>query len=163
LFLLKLLKKIISYDDKFNLTLIGDGDCDYLKKVNVFLNKNKLQKNVVMIKKVSQENLYKYYLESGIFLFPSNYEIFGMVLLESLYYGLPIISTYNGGSSMLKKGISIKKLNVNDWLREIKVIYNNYFSFDFEAIHNYVVNDFSWNNISKKMIELLLRNKDESR
>jgi len=34
-------------------------------------------------------------------LFPSNYEIFGMVLMEAIYFGLSVITSNNGGADTL--------------------------------------------------------------
>ena len=38
---------------------------------------------------------------ANFFLLPTRYEIFGMVLLEAMYFGLPALSSRNGGSSVL--------------------------------------------------------------
>ena len=38
----------------------------------------------------------KIYLESEIFVFPTQYDVWGLVLLEAMRAGLPVISTYVG-------------------------------------------------------------------
>ena len=92
--------------------------------------------------KASQAELPDEYRQSDVFLFPSKYEIFGMVLLEAMYFGLPVISSYNGGSSVLIKdesdskgqrnelsntanGIIVKELSVSEWADSIETLISN--------------------------------------
>lgn len=68
---------------------------------------------------MQQEELSNIYKISDIFLLPTEYEIFGMVLLEAMYFGLPVITTYNGGSSTIiengKNGFICSKLDKAEW------------------------------------------------
>lgn len=59
------------------------------------------QGSVIYVEKATQKELAEYYKQSSLFLFTSNYEIFGMVLLEAMYFGVPVISSRNGGSTTL--------------------------------------------------------------
>ena len=64
-----------------------------------------------------------YYLKADIMVFPTHYEIFGMVLLEALYYNLPIISSDNGGADMLirnqENGLIIPQFDCKMWVEGI--------------------------------------------
>ena len=55
-------------------------------------------KNVQIIPEVPQKDIQKYYSIADVLLMPTNYEIFGMVYLEAIYFGVPIITTENAGS-----------------------------------------------------------------
>lgn len=55
-------------------------------------------KNVQIIPEVPQKDIQKYYGIADVLLMPTNYEIFGMVYLEAIYFGVPIITTENAGS-----------------------------------------------------------------
>lgn len=61
-----------------------------------------------------------------MFVFTSNYEIFGMVLLESMYFGLPVISSMNGGASVLinsgKNGYVMDSFNADLWAEKILAV-----------------------------------------
>ena len=63
------------------------------------------------------------YQRTDMFVFTSNYEIFGMVLLEAMYFGLPVISSMNGGASTLigngKNGYMMEQFDVSSWAENI--------------------------------------------
>ena len=103
--------------------LIGDGEKKYWDN---FLNSIKweIEKGkIIYRKKVTQEELPEIYQTSDLFLFTSNYEIFGMVLLEAMYFGLPVISTLNGGASTLinegENGYVIDEFDAEKWSEKI--------------------------------------------
>lgn len=118
-FLLDLVKKITEYDRNVVLILIGNGKekekyLSYIKEINI-------EENVIYIEKISQSQLKGIHELSDIFLLPTKYEIFGMVLLESMYLGTPIITSKNGGSSMLidngNTGYILENFDLDEWSR----------------------------------------------
>ena len=68
---------------------------------------------------MEQKYLAGVYGLADIFLLPTEYEIFGMVLLEAMYYHSVVLTTLNGGSSTLidngKNGFVLTLNNANDW------------------------------------------------
>lgn len=50
---------------------------------------------------MEQKFLSRIYQMADFFLLPTEYEIFGMVLLEAMYYKTVVLTTQNGGSSTL--------------------------------------------------------------
>lgn len=64
---------------------------------NSEIEKRGLDKNVFYLgPKYNDEKNY-YLSKSDIFVFPTYYETFGLVLLEAMQFSLPIVSTYEGG------------------------------------------------------------------
>ena len=61
-------------------------------------------------------------------MFPTNYDIFGMVLLEAMFYGMIVFSSVNGGSSTLIKdgfnGIELESFDKELWVRRILEVLN---------------------------------------
>lgn len=125
-FLLDLEKEFKTKYPESELVLIGKGSKKYSKHIEERIIKEKLDKNIKWIKKLPQEELCKYYNSSTVFLLPSNYEIFGMVLLEANYFNLPIISTLNGGSVSIihnpNDGYIVNNLNVLEWIEKVEAI-----------------------------------------
>jgi glycosyltransferase involved in cell wall biosynthesis len=72
---------------------------------------------------LEQKYVNQLYRVCDLFLLPTRYEIFGMVLLEAMYFGVPVVTTFNGGSSTViedgKTGIVIDQLDTGLWSRRI--------------------------------------------
>lgn len=82
-------------NDKIKLNIVGefDNNSGYLKKINGFIEKNYLKGRINFCGFVKREELKKYYLNSTIFVLPTLWEGYGIVIAEALSYGIPIIST----------------------------------------------------------------------
>ena len=96
---------------------------------------------------MKQSDLKYFYQISDVFLLPTKYEIFGMVLLEALYFHVPVVTTNNGGSDFLIEDDNYKlAFNVEEWYLSIKKIFDGgYFPFK---------KDYSWDDIVDKFIEI---------
>lgn len=125
IWLLKLLEELL-YNRKLpiHMTIVGKGDTEYQKEFDTQARKLIGDGYLEVVPKASQEEMPRYYEASDLFVFPSNYEIFGMVLLEAMYFGLPVVSSYNGGSSTLIEnninGVIVDSFDVNIWADNIE-------------------------------------------
>ncbi|HEB71005.1 MAG TPA: glycosyltransferase family 1 protein [Nitrospirae bacterium] len=87
-----------AYPDS-QLTLVGGGpDEAYLKRMAGQL---KITENVSWIPWVNQSELSVLYSSSDIFLFPSLHDSGGMVVLEAMSHGLPVVCLDLGGPSVI--------------------------------------------------------------
>lgn len=125
IFLLDILAGLLEKKVDVTLTIIGDGSREYVEKFKKKAN-NFLKKGIITyIPKVEQKKLNQYYLDAHLMVFPTNYDIFGMVLLETMFFSLPVVSSLNGGADMLIKngenGFIIPELKLSNW---IDTIYN---------------------------------------
>ena len=89
--LLKALKLLDNQKYKFSLDVIGDGE----KKLEykALSKKYKLEGKVNFIGKVDNVNLLKKMYSYDYFILPTRRESFGVVLIEAMSCGLPVIST----------------------------------------------------------------------
>ncbi len=158
LFALKIVSILKNKMDDIHLLVVGHGNADYEKTVERYIINNGLKCNVTWIKKISQDDMKYVYKISDALIFPTLREIFGMVMLESMYFGVPVITTYNGGSSTAIKNNEngfILPLEEKEWVKVIFELYNN------EAKKRYIIknakNDvdkyFTWENIANIMLE----------
>lgn len=106
LFALAVLERIIEQESDVNLFLIGNGEGAYADKVKAQIGSASLAGHVTYIESMPQEAIAPYYLASDLYLLPSVYEIFGMVLLESAYFGCPFVASRTGGAlTMADRGL----------------------------------------------------------
>jgi glycosyltransferase involved in cell wall biosynthesis len=87
------------------LHVVGDlgRDMVFSKKIKNYSEKAGLGKGIVFHGRVGDKELEELYSTSDIFVFPSLWEGFGMVLAEAASYGLPIVTTNAGAIPYLVK------------------------------------------------------------
>lgn len=100
-FLIDVFRELHRRDSELKLTLIGSGEKEYRENFLQEIRSELEKGSIIYVEKATQKELAEYYRQSSLFLFTSNYEIFGMVLLEAMYFGVPVISSRNGGSTTL--------------------------------------------------------------
>lgn len=126
LFLIDILSKVIKKNKNVDLILIGKGEKEYIEMVKKYIKDLNLENYVIYIEKVEQKDLKYVYKQSNIFLLPTKYEIFGMVLLEAMYFGLPTITTLNGGSSTIidnnVNGYIYNETEIEKWIKTINYL-----------------------------------------
>ena len=103
LFLLETMLQLKKEGINFNLLIFGsatinDLECqNYNEKIHQFTESNNLNNNVYFIE--HQENISLFYNSIDIFVLASESETYGMVTIEAMLSGLPILATKSGGTS----------------------------------------------------------------
>lgn len=79
----------------FELNVIGEtsNSTEYLNLIKDKIKSKNLTEKINFIGKVDRKELKSYFLNSSIFLFPSLWEGYGMVVAEAMAYGLPVIAS----------------------------------------------------------------------
>ncbi len=161
LFLIDVLGNLVSENKQFHLTIIGTGDTKYLKKVFSLIRKKRLENNITYIEKIPQKDLADYYLRSNWFLLPTSYEIWGMVLMEAMYYGCKVLTTDNGGSSsLIKNGLNgfVENINKEKWA---EIILKDAELPKRVSNHLLIQSQFEWKGIAAQMISAFERHSGE--
>lgn len=165
-FLVEVFRKIHKVDSNLKLVIIGNGEREYKEK---FLNSIKEELklgNIIYKEKASQIELVEYYKAASFFLLASNYEIFGMVLLEAMYFGVPVISSNNGGSCTLIEdgynGFVIDKFDSSVWAGCIlSAMQNEHLLEEMKVNARKTIEErFMWNVLADKFIQAYKRSKD---
>ena len=156
-FIIKIFNKLKKSRNDIKLVIIGKGEKKYLKKCKNIINKYNLSKDIIYKERINQNNLKNVYENTSIFLLPTSYDIFGMVLLEAMYFGTPTITTYNGGSSTIIKnninGYIIKELNIEKWCNKINdILDKNKGSVSDNA--RLAICDYMWDELASKFIKI---------
>ncbi len=122
-FLLEVFRKLRSRKEKVHLTIIGSGEAAYVQRFLEELRPELEEGTVTYVPKAAQRELAAFYHAADLFLFPTQYDIFGMVLLEAMYCGLPAVSSRNGGSATLiengTSGVIVPEFDACVWAEEI--------------------------------------------
>jgi len=152
---IKSFQKLRSENINATLTLVG------FKSSNHF--ENRIRKRYADIKGLSfvdklseKKELVKYYRDADLFIMPSFTETFGLVYIEALSQGLPIIYSKGQGVDGYfdddHVGIAVNPKSVDEITNAIEIIYNNYNEF-LPKDHSYL-EQFKWENIVAKYYKL---------
>lgn len=143
---IKFIVKLAEQMPDYNFTIIGTGPEEEV--INNALKRKNIN-NIEFIPKVSQDKIHSYYKGSNILILPSNFEIFGMVLLEALYYDLPILSTPTAGAVDIvdKRAGRICNLEVDQWVKEIEFICSNRELYSPREVY---LENYQWQTIAEK-------------
>lgn len=159
-FLIDILQKSIQYNPQIRLLIIGTGNEKYFSECVEYAKQKGVYDKIIYYKSFEQNKLPYIYKCCDLFLLPTYYEIFGMVLLEAMYFGLPVITTLNGGSSTLikneKNGMICDLNDLNEWIEAIMKCLNNeiYMESISKNAQQFVKNNFTWDKIVDKFIEV---------
>ncbi len=112
-----------------------------------------------LLGKVSQKDVPSLYQSSDLFLLASDYEIYGMVILEAMYFGLPIMSTKTAGSDILIEsgvdGILLGDKQPQNWAKSIISLFNsNILDTMSKKAHKKIISQFLWEKTCEGFIKL---------
>lgn len=153
-FLLEVFKETKKkFNKKIGLVIVGDGP-DSPKMLETIKNEN-LGDDILYFKGVSQSQIWSVYQNCDIFLLASSYEIFGMVVLESLFYGLYVVSSNTAGPLDILKNPNLGtcvEMEIKRWVDVVirACTYKDPVNKLFRK--NYVMENYNWDKISENYI-----------
>ncbi len=169
-FILKLFEKVLEKAPDVKLVLIGRSKETWIRKLlgkkdESFYNEliasvpEHVRNSVKHIERVENSQLQFIYPKAKAFLLPSVTEIFGMVLLEAMYFGAPVVTSLNGGSSTLitdgSLGQVFAEFDADRWCEGV-LKYLNDPAYTERVIENgkkRVREEFSWDVIVSQMLK----------
>lgn len=144
--------------------LLRKKDEDYPKEILAKYPQS-LRNDIVHVEMVPNSQLKFIYPLAKAFLLPSKLEIFGMVLLEAMYFGAPVITSKNGGSMTLigkdGPGIMLESYSANEWAAAVIKLLDNPEMAEMikKEAHTLVKEQYNWDVIAKKMIDKIITSK----
>ncbi|MCM8711282.1 glycosyltransferase [Clostridium sp. SYSU_GA19001] len=142
-------------NDKFVLKIGGDGK--YRRQLENLACELNIKRQVEFLGSLNREQVREQLWNSNVLVLPSYYETFGVVLIESLSSGTPIISTNSGGPVDIVRsdvGILFNPGNVSQLSKALVDLYKNYDLYDPCLIRKYAVDNFSDKIITEKLIDV---------
>ena len=132
----KVIKAIAGLKEKYpNIKYLIAGRYDKREKVflDTLINKLELQSTVIMPGYIKSEELEKCFAMCDLYIMPSSKEGFGIVFIEAMYYGLPVIAGNADGSADAllngKLGQLVKPDDVEEISKAITNVIENKTSF----------------------------------
>ena len=156
-FLLESMAEILKKRKDVILLMVGDGP--YLKEFQKLSQNLKIQNNVIFTRAISHKEIPAYYQASDAFVFASLTDTQGIVILEAMACGLPIVALKDDAFKEMvienKNGFLVKKLSPKIFGEKVLLILNNSnlqrkLSFSSKKI----VKDFSELKQAKKLLSI---------
>ncbi len=154
--LLKAMPHVINEFPDTNLIIIGKGPLlSYCKQLSNSLG---IQKYISFLGFVEDNELIKYYASSDIYVFTSEHEGFGIVILEAMASGIPVICTDKPPmSEIIENGGKTFRLNDSKDLAKkiIKLLNNREELKEYSKNALQIAKKYEWENIAKAYIEYI--------
>ena len=159
-FLIDVFNEILKTKPDARLVMIGKGTEEYKETCFRHIDELGIAEHIIYEEYMKQELLPAVYSLSDVFLLPTRYEIFGMVLLEAMYFNTPVITTYNGGSDMLiehnKSGIIENEFNLESWRNSVIKLLDDKGFADIikENARKKIEEEFTWDALTDKFLDV---------
>lgn len=135
------------------LTVVGSGsEYEKLEKLTEKLN---MHQQINLYGVADRKEVLKLLQNSDALILSSQYETFGVVIIEAMSCGLPVLATKCGGPESIVVDDKLGKLvdiNINDLSLGMLDVYSK--KYDSEYIRNYVIDNFSHDVVSLKLIKI---------
>lgn len=133
--------------EKFkNVELFIGGDGPEREKLQNLITEYNLENNIFLLGQLNREEVAYHMSNCDCFALASRVETFGIVFIEAMYYGKPVIGTRTGGPDTFinsKCGFVAEIDDINQIAKFMVSIYENYYKYDKEYIKEYCKNTFS--------------------
>ena len=146
-----LLKKL----PNFRLVIGGDGE-EFLA-LQGLVRDLQIEHAVRFLGNLTRDQVKQEISKSSIFVISSKYETFGVVLIEALALGKPVIATKCGGpDSVIQSnvGLLVENNSVKDLARGLLEVCTNLEKYDSELIRKYCSDNFSERAVISKLTEI---------
>jgi|TARA_R110000782_G_scaffold118028_2_gene208473 L-malate glycosyltransferase len=153
--LIKAFAKI--FKDKDNVELIIAGEGELKEELMNLIDTLHLNDKVKLIGLISREEVITQLDDCDVFVLPSHYETFGVVLIEALSRGVPVISTYCGGPECIvdeSNGVLVQPKDVDELAQAMLKMYHEYSNYNKEQLRESVINLYGKEAFYKRVIEI---------
>jgi glycosyltransferase involved in cell wall biosynthesis len=151
--LIRTFARFIKKGQHARLNILGGGDLyDSLQKLIVELG---MQEHIKLFGKASREQVLLHMQQSHCFVLSSFAETFGVVLIEAMACGLPVLASRCGGPEQIvtpETGF-LFDINEKDMLAKMEQVIHK--EFDAEKIRQHVVNTYSPSVVAKQIVDAM--------
>lgn len=153
--IIKAAHKLAIPREKWRIKIIGDGPD--MAKLQHMISHLKLENNIFLTGRLERQQIAEILYRSDSFILASKRETFGVVVIEALSTGLPVICTRCGGTDELinaQNGIYVNVNDVDQMAEAMEFMYNNGNSYDRESIRRDCLHHYSQDAIAANLTEI---------
>ena len=152
-----LIKAFSKYFKGENVELIVAGDGPEKNFLEELANKLEISNQITFKGALLREEVKCEMRNCNAFVLPSRFETFGVVLIEALASGKPIISTRNGGGNDIVNDINGLLVNIDDideLGEKMFYMYKKYNKYDSYLIRENCINKYSEEKVIQKLLNI---------
>jgi glycosyltransferase involved in cell wall biosynthesis len=153
--------------EKIIFVIYGPTNDNYKAKLLQLANDLKLQQNVIFYGQVTEEEKAMFLCSADLFVFPTSTDAFGIVMLEALAAGLPVLasntalaSTIGAIDSFINQGPTVYLLDPNNhsqWSKYIELAYSDR-DIGYRARQlRKLMNEFKWSRLANEILDIYTR------
>ena len=154
---LKAMKNLTAKDKHIKYLLAGGSTNEEKIFIEEMIEKNALQRNVVLAGYIPEEEIAAHFSMADLYVMPSTKEGFGIVFIEAMYYGIPVIAGNEDGSTDAllngKLGLLIEPKKPLEIELAVHKIMNNKNAF--KPNHKLLMENFGYDAYKKKLENFL--------
>ena len=149
--LVRCFDKAFGGNPKYKLYICGDGPDS--KKVTEEIERSQSSENIHLLGFQSRKNIADIFSESDVFVLLSAEETFGVVLIEAMAAGLPVIATKSGGPQefITEETGLLTEHNEDEIVHALKYMAAHSGDYDAEKISEYVISKFSPEVVAREL------------
>lgn len=97
--MLEILENISKKDATIRLIMVGKGELE--SKIEQEIEKRHLKDYIIWLRQIENNKIWELYCISDWFVNLNEHEIFGMSILEAMYYGCPVVAKHSPGPDFI--------------------------------------------------------------
>ncbi|WP_051865677.1 glycosyltransferase [Metabacillus indicus] len=150
--MVELYASICTSDSRYKLLMIGSGELK--EAVEKKIQELKLEKSVNLVDQIPNQKIWELYSLSDTFANLNQKEIFGMSILEAMYYECKVVAWQAPGpDTIIENGVSGFLVKTNEEFCK-RVLQQG--SINLKSAHNRVIKHFIWSNMANLVKERVL-------
>ncbi|MDO4308160.1 MAG: glycosyltransferase [Eubacteriales bacterium] len=154
--MIEIFSELYQQNTSLRLLIVGTGELK--DQVTNLIKKKELEDYIQMIDKIPNKNIWELYRIADCFVNLNQQEIFGMAILEAMYYGCKVVAWQAPGPNLIIED------GVSGWLAASNEDVKDYIKNPQDmsmAAYNRIVNKFTWASTAKTIIRRLQEEKNE--
>lgn len=156
--LIKAAAKLSLPKDVWELLIIGSGPSE--KELKNLISQYGLNDNVILTGQMSKKEIVRTFAEADCFVLSSHSETFGVVVIEAMATGLPIVLTECGGTKGIvddNSGIYVPVNNIEKLNDAMEHMYHNANNYDPAVVRKQCMDAYSPEAIANKLEQIFCK------